>query len=68
MLMADGVSVALASASAVRRRLLEAAGLKFDVLASNVDEDSVRDALVDVDPIDIAEILARAKAADVARL
>lgn len=67
MLMADGVSVALASASAVRRRLLEAAGLKFDVLASSVDEDAVRDALVDVDPMDIAEVLARAKAEDVAR-
>ncbi len=67
MLMADGVSVALASASAARRRLLEAAGLKFEVLASNVDEDAVRDALVDVDPVDIAEVLARAKAEDVAR-
>ena len=67
MLMADGISVALASASAVRRRLLEAAGLKFDVLASNVDENAVRDALVDVDPVDIAEVLARAKAEDVAR-
>ena len=67
MLMADGVSVALASASAARRRLLEAAGLKFDVLASNVDEDSVRAALVDVDAVDVAEVLARAKAEDVAR-
>lgn len=67
MLMADDVSVALASASAVRRRLLEAAGLKFDVLASNVDEDAVRAALVDVDPVDVAEVLARAKADDVAR-
>ncbi len=67
MLMADDVSVALASASAVRRRLLEAAGLKFDVLASNVDEDAVRAALVDVDPVDVAEVLARAKTDDVAR-
>lgn len=67
MLMADGVSVALASASVVRRRLLEAAGLKFDVLASNVDEESVRAALVDVDPVDVAEVLARAKAEDVAQ-
>ena len=67
MLMAEDARVALASASTVRRRLLESAGLKFDVLTSNVDEDVVRATLVDVDPVDVAEVLARAKADDVAR-
>jgi septum formation protein len=37
------------------------------VLPSNVDEVAVRDALGDIDPVDIAEVLARAKAEDVAR-
>lgn len=67
MLMANDMRVVLASASAVRRRLLEAAGLEFDVLASNVDEDAVREALLDVDAVDVAEVLARAKTEDVAR-
>lgn len=67
MLMANDMRVVLASASATRRRLLEAAGLEFDVLAANVDEDAVREALLDVDPVDVAEVLARAKTEDVAR-
>jgi len=67
MLMADHSNIVLASASAARQRLLAAAGLTFDVLASNVDEDAVRAALVDVDPVDVAEVLARAKTEDVAR-
>lgn len=67
MLMADDVKVVLASASAARQNLLRSAGLRFDVLASNVDEAVVKAALGDVDPIDVAEVLARAKAEDVAR-
>lgn len=67
MLMASDMRVVLGSASSVRRRLLEAAGLQFDVLASSVDEDAVREALLDVDPVDVAEVLARAKTEDVAR-
>ena len=43
MLMADQVGVVLASASAARQNLLRSAGLKFDVLPSNVDEVAVRD-------------------------
>ncbi|MGI9478086.1 MAG: Maf family nucleotide pyrophosphatase [Hyphomicrobiaceae bacterium] len=64
--MAEDTKIVLASSSAARRRLLEAAGLAFEVLASSVDEDSVRAALVDVDPVDVAEVLARAKTEDVA--
>ncbi|GAF79141.1 unnamed protein product, partial [marine sediment metagenome] len=40
------VKVVLASASAVRRRLLEAAGLAIDVVPANVDEVSIREALL----------------------
>lgn len=64
------VKVVLASASAVRRRLLEAAGLAIDVVPANVDEVSIREALLAddnaIDPGDVAEVLARTKADDVA--
>ncbi len=67
MLMRNDLKVVLASASDARRSLLENAGLEFDVLASAVDEAAVREALGhDVAPIDMAEVLARAKAEDVA--
>jgi septum formation protein len=65
-------SIILASASPVRRQLLERAGLVFDVEVSSVDESVVREALADetsgVEPGDLAEVLARAKAEDVARM
>ena len=59
----------LASGSEVRKRLLAAAGVDFDVLPSNVDEDAVREALRsakdEMVPEDLAELLARAKLEDV---
>jgi septum formation protein len=65
-------SIILASASPVRRKLLERAGLIFDVEVSSVDEKVVREALADetsgIEPGDFAEVLARAKAEDVARM
>jgi septum formation protein len=65
-------SIILASASPVRRKLLERAGLIFDVEVSSVDEKVVREALADetsgIEPGDLAEVLARAKAQDVARM
>ena len=71
MLMAPDTRIVLASQSPARRRLLEGAGLSFDVVASKVDEEAVRLALTAADDavaaIDVAEILARAKAEDVAR-
>ena len=71
MLMADNIRVVLASQSEARRKLLEMAGLAFDVVPSRVDEDAIRQALgageETVEPVDVAEILARAKAEDVAR-
>lgn len=59
----------LASASAVRAQLLRAAGLSFSVEPSTLDEAAMREAMRadegEVDPQDVAELLARAKAEDV---
>ncbi|MGI9425491.1 MAG: Maf family protein [Hyphomicrobiaceae bacterium] len=72
MLVSDSESggLVLASASAVRARLLRAAGLSFEIAAANIDEGSVREALLadgdDVSGDDLAEVLARTKATDVA--
>ena len=59
----------LASGSRSRRLMLEAAGLTFEVLPSKVDERAIRDAMQGdgdaIDPADLAEVLARAKAEDV---
>lgn len=67
MLMASNAHMVLASASAARKMILENAGLQFEVMPSSVDEAAVRGALADVDPVDVAEVLARAKTEDVAR-
>ena len=56
----------LASGSAVRARLLQNAGLTFDVVASSVDENDIKNAQSDATVEDLAMILARAKAAEVA--
>lgn len=55
----------LASASPARRALLESTGLTFSTTAADLDEAAMRTALgLDgtVDPSDVAEVLARAKA------
>ena len=55
----------LASASAARRKLLEGAGLSFSTKAAGLDEAAMRTAMGlegTVEPTDIAEVLARAKA------
>ncbi|TCO73429.1 Maf family protein [Rhodovulum euryhalinum] len=56
--------VILASASPIRRQLLEQAGLVFEVMPAAVDEAAIRDALEaeDAAPGDIAETLAAFKA------
>ena len=60
----------LASASPARKRLLHAAGIDPSVVVSGVDEDEVtaaaRDAHGELAPEDVALLLARAKAEDVA--
>jgi septum formation protein len=64
-------SVILASGSRTRRAVLEAAGLEFEMVPSGVDERAIREALLaddgPIDPADLAEVLARAKAEEVSR-
>lgn len=67
--MRGGTKLILASGSMARRSLLTAAGVEFEVSTSEVDEEAVRQAVMGeggVEPEDLAEILARAKAEDVA--
>jgi septum formation protein len=72
-MMSEGpaTTIILASASRTRRTILEAAGLEFEVVSSGIDERGVRDALSvgngPIDPADLAEVLARAKAEQVSR-
>jgi len=67
-------NIILASGSRARREMLRSAGVSFTVETADVDEDAIRAALRDengeatVDPADIAEILAVAKAETVSRL
>jgi septum formation protein len=59
----------LASASAARREMLARAGVAFNVEPAQIDERAVQAVLTggngDVEPADIAELLAEAKARDV---
>lgn len=57
----------LASASPARRATLEAAGVPFDVVVSEVDEDAVGAAAGQPSVAELTHVLAAAKAADVAR-
>ncbi|MGE0626226.1 MAG: Maf family protein [Hyphomicrobiaceae bacterium] len=67
----DGAGLILASQSAARRALLQAAGLGLRVEPARVDEDEVRDAIARdapaATPADIASTLAAAKAEDVSQ-
>ena len=54
--------IVLASASASRKAMLEAAGVAFEVRPANVDEAAIRRELVAVPPAQVAMILAEAKA------
>jgi septum formation protein len=51
--------------------MLTAAGLRFEAVSADIDEGAIRDLLVtdnpEIDPADIAEVLARAKAEAVSR-
>lgn len=57
-------SVVLASKSEARARLLKRVGVDFDTVASKVDEDTVKDAMLaeGAKPFEIAETLAELKA------
>ena len=62
-------SLVLASASAVRARLLASAGVAFDVVPAHVDEDAVKEALLAQNtPLHgVADALAELKALRVSR-
>lgn len=69
--MAEAARLILASGSAARRAMLEAAGLTFDVLASDVDEVSIKALMISesdcLEAADLAVTLAVEKAMVVAR-
>jgi septum formation protein len=64
--MPEASRLILASASAARRSLLQSAGLVFDVVPANIDEATIRDAILDAttgaEGADIASVLATEKA------
>ncbi len=61
----------LASGSRTRQAMLHAAGVAHTVVPADLDESAIREAMTkdnaDIDPADIAEVLARAKAAHVSQ-
>jgi septum formation protein len=59
--------IVLASQSASRRAMLEAAAIPFRAQPAHVDERAIEAALVDAAPADVALALARAKAESVSR-
>ncbi|MFM9849823.1 MAG: Maf family protein [Hyphomicrobiaceae bacterium] len=71
MAEAKGTRLVLASGSGSRRQMLDAAGLTFDVAPADVDERAIREALQaddsGIEPADVAEVLARAKAEIISR-
>lgn len=69
MIQAEAPRLVLASASAARRALLEAVGLRFDSLAAAVDEAAIKEAAQaeGIPPSDAALMLADAKAERIAR-
>lgn len=56
------MTLILASQSASRRAILEAAGVPFEAVAANVDEDAAKASLRDLKPRDLADALAELKA------
>ena len=54
--------IVLASQSASRRAILEAAGVPFDARPAGVDEEAAKVALSDLSPRDLADALAELKA------
>lgn len=58
----------LASKSASRRAMLDAAGVPYEAMPADLDERAIEDGLRDASPAEIAEALSVAKAAALARL
>lgn len=61
-------SIVLASGSASRRLMLEAAGVRFETSPAAIDERAVESEMIDAEPDEIAQALAAAKAAAVSGL
>ncbi len=59
------VPIVLASKSASRKAMLEAAGISFEVAVAQCDERALEAEMGDADPAEIAQALAAAKAASV---
>jgi septum formation protein len=59
--------IVLASTSASRKAMLDAAGVAYEPLAAHVDELAVKDAMGDAAPRDLADALAELKAVKVSR-
>lgn len=62
-----GKRFVLASGSASRRAMLEAAGLAIDASPAQIDERALEAEMADADPVEIAQALAAAKASAVAQ-
>jgi len=60
-----GESIVLASASASRRAMLAAAGVRFEAVPARIDERALEAEMADSEPAEIAQALAAAKAAAV---
>ena len=60
-----GKGFVLASGSASRKAMLEAAGLAFDTVPAAVDERALEAAMEEAEPAEVAQALAAAKAAEV---
>ncbi|MBA4354336.1 MAG: septum formation protein Maf, partial [Novosphingobium sp.] len=56
------MTMILASQSASRKAMLEAAGVPFEARAGDVDEGAIKRELIGVAPGDVAMVLAEAKA------
>jgi septum formation protein len=61
------VTLVLASSSAIRRAMLEAAGIQFEVAAAGIDEDALKNLFEENEPPEIAMVLAANKAVAVSR-
>jgi septum formation protein len=70
--MADAQRLILASASSARATMLRNAGLQFDAIAADVDEEAIRSAMTSesdcVEASDVALVLAQEKALAISRL
>lgn len=61
------MTLILASTSVARRRMLEAAGVRFEACAAAIDEEAVKAELDDLDPNALAQALAERKALSIAQ-